>query len=335
MSNDSVPFDLRSLEVFLAVCQNETISGAARALKLTQSAVSQIISDLEQRTSTTLFDRSVRPLGLTPGGLVLRQRASALIAEARQIAPLLKQVTRGKLPVVRVGIVSSLSRLLVPALPMFMTKYADQVSLLSGFTASHMDDVGRRRLEIAVGFDEFDLLDGLESWPVLEEPYVVLLPAGTKPVTTHEHMAELANTIPFARYHSRRKMAVAIERHLRRIGLRPPHKFEFDTVYGVAASVASGNCWAIASPLLVYETLQLADLIRCCPLPGPGFTRRISLMARSRELGGIPRETSEFICGLLRDTCLPALAPHVGVVQGRMVIGHDLVRRGSVLGPSY
>jgi DNA-binding transcriptional LysR family regulator len=323
MDNDSLPFDLRSLEVFLAVCQSETITGAARALRLTQSAVSQIVSDLERRTNTPLFDRSVRPLGLTPGGLALRQRASALIAEARQIAPLLKQVTRGKLAMVRIGIVSSFSRLLAPALPIFMMQYADQISLLSGFTASHMDDVSRRRLDIAVGFDEFDLPDGLESWPVLEEPYVVLLPASAPPVTTQEQMAELANTMPFVRYHSRRKMAAAIERHLRRIGLKPPHTFEFDTVYGVVASVAWGNCWTITSPMLIYETMQLADKIRCCPLPGPGITRRISVMARRRELGGIPKETSEFICGLLRDICLPELAPQIGAVERQMVIGPD------------
>jgi DNA-binding transcriptional LysR family regulator len=321
MDNDSVPFDLRSLEVFLAVCQSETMSGAARALRLTQSAVSQIVSDLERRSNTTLFDRSVRPLGLTPSGLVLRQRASALIAEARQIAPLLKQVTRGKLPAVRIGIVSSLSRLLVPALPLFMMQYANQVSLLSGFTASHMDDVGRRRLEIAVAFDDYDLPDGLESWPVIEEPYVLLLPASAPPVATHEQIAELANTMPFVRFHPRRKMATAIERHLRRIGLKPPHTFEFDTVFAVSASVAGGNCWAITSPLLVYETLHLADQIRCCPLPGPGLTRRLSLIARNRELGGIPKETSEFICGLLRDICLPALAPHIGAIERRIVIG--------------
>ena len=269
MDNDSLPFDLRSLEVFLAVCQSETISGAARALKLTQSAVSQIVSDLERRINTPLFDRSVRPLGLTPGGLALRQRASALIAEARQIAPLLKQVTRGKLAVVRIGIVSSFSRLLAPALPIFMMQYTDQVSLLSGFTASHMDDVGRAGSISPSGSTNSTCLTASNSWPVLEGPYVVLLPTGAPPVTTHEQMAELANTMPFARYHSRRKMAAAIERHVRRIGLKPPHTFEFDTVYGVLASVASGNCWTIASPMLIYETMQLADKIRCCPLPGP------------------------------------------------------------------
>jgi DNA-binding transcriptional LysR family regulator len=321
VADDSIPFDLRSLEVFLAVCQNETISGAARTLRLTQSAVSQIILELESRTNSVLFDRSVRPLGLTPVGLALRQRASALIAEARQIAPLMKQVTRGRLPVVRVGIVSSMTRLLVPALPTFLLNYSEQISFLSGFTASHMDDVARRRLEIAIGFDEFDLMDGLESWPVLEEPYVIVVPSGTPPVTTFEDLVTLSRTLHFARYHSRRKMAIATERHLRRIGLSPPHTLEFDTAYAVAASVAAGGCWAITTPLLVYETMAVMDRIRCYPLPGPGYTRRISVMARSRELGNVPKEAAEFICGLLKNDCLPTLVPIVGTIARGMMVG--------------
>ena len=69
-----------SLEVFLGVCDCGTMSGAARVLGLTQSAVSQTIAELEQRVNASLFDRNVRPLGLTVSGVVLRQRASALLA---------------------------------------------------------------------------------------------------------------------------------------------------------------------------------------------------------------------------------------------------------------
>src|SRR5271156_2308766 len=85
-NSDPLPCELRSLEVFLNVCDSGTMSAAARALGLTQSAVSQTINELEQRVKTSLFDRNVRPLGLTVSGVLLRQRASALLTDARQIA---------------------------------------------------------------------------------------------------------------------------------------------------------------------------------------------------------------------------------------------------------
>ena len=96
--------------MFLAVCDLGGMAVAARQLGITQPSVSQVIAELEARLGGTLFDRRVRPIALTQSGVVLRQRASMLLAEAREIGPMLHQVGRGKLPFLRVGIVDSLRR---------------------------------------------------------------------------------------------------------------------------------------------------------------------------------------------------------------------------------
>src|SRR5688572_27876225 len=93
-----LPFDLLSLQVFLAVCETGTMAKAAGLLGLTQPAVSQGILEMERRLGTQLFDRSIRPIALTPAGTVLRQRAETLMAEARQIVPLVQKSRRGYLP---------------------------------------------------------------------------------------------------------------------------------------------------------------------------------------------------------------------------------------------
>ncbi len=176
------------------------------------------------------------------------------MADARQIPPLLREVRKGRLPLIRVGLVDSFAKLLVPALPEYLLGFAEHVSFVSGFTSSHVDDIFRRRLDIFIGIDEFDVLDGLESWPVLDEPYLIITPVGTPPVTAVADLRRLSDSLNFARYHPRRKVGVAIERHLRRIGLDLPRTQEFDTPYGVTASVASGSCWAITTPLCIFET---------------------------------------------------------------------------------
>ena len=218
-SLDPLPFELRSLEVFLGVCDCGTMSGAARVLGLTQSAVSQTIAELELRVNASLFDRNVRPLGLTVSGVLLRQRASALIADARQIGPLLRDVRRSKLPLIRVGLVDSFSRLLVPDLPNHLRRFADHVSFVSGLTSSHVDDLLGRKLDILLGVDEFEALDGLESWPLLEEPYVIIAPPHTSAPGTVAELRELGKKLQFVRYHPRRKIGLWIERHLRRLGV--------------------------------------------------------------------------------------------------------------------
>ena len=118
-----LPFDLRSLEIFLAVCEAGAMAAAARELGLTQPAVSLAIAELERKTGTSLFDRTVRPLALTLAGGLMRQRASALIADARQIAPLLRESKHGKVPLIRAGLVDFSnpcpynSTLYIPCLP--------------------------------------------------------------------------------------------------------------------------------------------------------------------------------------------------------------------------
>lgn len=327
MQEDPLPFELRSLEVFLRVCESGTMSAAARTLGITQSAISQSIAELEQRMKTTLFDRRARPLGLTLGGVVLRQRASILLGEARQIAPLLQEVRKGKLPAIRVGLIDSLARLLLPVLPGYLRRFAEQVSFVSGLTSSHVEDIFARRLDIFLGIDEFEELDGLETWPLLDEPYVVIAPPGAPALRTVKEVAELGRSLGFVRYHHRRKIGLAIERHLRRIGLNLPRSEEFDTPYGVTARVAAGGSFAITTPLCIYEAGGLGDRIECQPLPGPGFNRRLSLIARRRELARVPKEVAEFACRLLQEDYLPAMAARIRGIERSIIIGDEIQRR--------
>ena len=95
---------------------------AAKKLSLTQPAVSQAVADLETRIGVKLFDRSVRPLALTPAGEVMRQRASALVSEARQIATAIRHTARGRLALIRAGLVDSLSRALTGPIASFLAE---------------------------------------------------------------------------------------------------------------------------------------------------------------------------------------------------------------------
>ena len=272
-NSDPLPFELRSLEVFLGVCDCGTMSAAARVLGLTQSAVSQTIAELEQRVNASLFDRNVRPLGLTVSGVLLRQRASALLADARQIAPLLRDVRRSKLPLIRVGLVDSFSRLLVPDLPNHLRRFADHVSFVSGLTSSHVDDLLGRKLDILLGVDEFEALDGLESWPLLEEPYLIIAPPQAPAPATVAELGELGKKLQFVRYHPRRKIGLSIERHLRRLGVELRRAYEYDTPFAVSATVAKGESWAITTPLCIFRSGRAGKRISfACRCRGQGLS---------------------------------------------------------------
>lgn len=302
---ETLPFDLRALEIFLTVCEAGAMAGAARRLGLTQPAVSQAVADLEGRVGLALFDRSVRPLGLTAAGGVLRQKASALISEARQIAPALRETEHGRFPLLRAGLVDSLSRALAAPLGGHLATLAEEVSVLSGLTAAHASALLSRQMDLLVGLDELEDVEGLDRFALFTEPYVLLLPAGRAAPVAVSDLGRLE--LPMVRFSARSKTGIEVERHLRRLKLELPRRLEFDTPQGVAATVAAGEGFAITTPLCVFEAgLDMARL-SCHPLPGPALTRSLTLIARRQELGRLPRDVAAFCRGELERRVRPAL----------------------------
>jgi DNA-binding transcriptional LysR family regulator len=70
--------DPRALKTFLAVCRENSISGAARMLNISQPSVSVAISQLEHQLGATLFERTRTGIRLTPAGTALLRRAEAM-----------------------------------------------------------------------------------------------------------------------------------------------------------------------------------------------------------------------------------------------------------------
>lgn len=302
----TLPFDLRSLEIFLAVCESGAMATAARVLSLTQPAVSLAVGDLEDRMGLKLFDRSVRPLALTPAGSVLRERALMLLTDAREIAPLLSETAQKRLPRLRIGLVDSISRELTGVLADALSSRADEVSILSGLTANHSIALLTRRLDIFCGVDDLEEVDGLERWPLITEPYILLIPLGDPVPDTLNALVELAQTRPLIRYSGRSKTGIEIERHLRRLGIDPARRIEFDAPFGVTALVAADAGFAITTPLCLAES-GLATSVQAAPLPGPQFQRTITLIARRRELGRIPQDLALRARSALASKTIPRL----------------------------
>lgn len=71
--------DIRVLRYFLAIAREESISGAAQVLHMTQPPLSRAMSDLEQEIGKQLFIRGNRKVTLTEDGLLLRKRAAEII----------------------------------------------------------------------------------------------------------------------------------------------------------------------------------------------------------------------------------------------------------------
>ena len=71
--------DIRSMQYFLAVIREGTISAAAESLHVAQPSLSRQMKDLEEELGVTLFERGNRRITLTEEGQVLRRRAEELV----------------------------------------------------------------------------------------------------------------------------------------------------------------------------------------------------------------------------------------------------------------
>ncbi|WP_020180634.1 LysR family transcriptional regulator [Methylopila sp. M107] len=299
---DEFPFSFAELNTFLATCDEGSMSAAARRLGVSQPAVSIALNELEGRLGTKLVDRSVRPLALTPAGSLLRQRASALLSEARLIAPEMREVDRGRLPLLRIGVIDSLARSLSGALARVASEMADEVAVQAGLTAGHASNLLTRKLDVMIGLDDLADVADLERWPILSEPYVLALSPGLDAPETLDDLRALAESAVFVRYSARSSTGVDIDRHLRRLGLNFVRKLEFDTPYGVLTPLSERPSFAITTPICLIESGAKAEDIVAAPLPGPKFSRSVTLVAHPDRRRRAPKLLADAARAALRET---------------------------------
>lgn len=83
-------YTLRQLEIFVAISRTESVSRAAEALALSQSATSTALSELERQFDLQLFDRVGKSLRINETGQQLLPRAVELLDRAKEIENLLQ-----------------------------------------------------------------------------------------------------------------------------------------------------------------------------------------------------------------------------------------------------
>ncbi|MBX2886913.1 MAG: LysR family transcriptional regulator [Granulosicoccus sp.] len=114
------------MAVFSKAADLGSFSAAARELDLTPSAVSKLITRLEDRLGARLFQRTTRKLNLTAEGLAFRDRCSSIlvdIQEAEDAVMALHDKVSGTL---RVTAISAFARIqMIKLMPEFMARHPD------------------------------------------------------------------------------------------------------------------------------------------------------------------------------------------------------------------
>lgn len=99
--------DLKQLKYFLAVAEEKSFSRAAERLHISQPPLSQQIMKLESELGVRLFTRTTRSFELTVAGRALMVEAAELLGKMRMTIETIRQIDRGEVGRLRVGIVGS------------------------------------------------------------------------------------------------------------------------------------------------------------------------------------------------------------------------------------
>jgi DNA-binding transcriptional LysR family regulator len=171
--------ELSELRSFVVLAHHLHFGEAAKALHVSQPALTKQIHKLEAKVEGPLLVRGYRRVSLTPAGEILRDRAQSLLREAEIAEEMARLAVHGRAGLLRIGFgIASLAAGLPDILARFRQHFpAVQVPMRDMPTPDQIEALEQG--DIDVGFVRLPVeRPDLVTVPVLEERLVAAIPQG-------------------------------------------------------------------------------------------------------------------------------------------------------------
>lgn len=180
--------DTVKIKAFLLIAKHRNFSRAAEALSYTPSALSHIADSLEQELGLKLFVRTKKGVTLTSAGEQLQSKFASLQKTEDALYKTAEDLRQESDRVLRIGTISSIAlHLLPPLLRSFKQAYPEvQTQIL--VDDNMYDWLQSGVADILLADDSLELPD---FQPLVEEPYVAVVPATDFPGKTAVALQEL------------------------------------------------------------------------------------------------------------------------------------------------
>jgi len=292
--------DVRRMRVLREVATQGSFSAAAEALSYTQSAVSQQIAALEREVGTTLVERSARGVRLTDAGQALVKHTESVLANLAEAEAELEAIAGVRGGRVRLATFPSAGSAIVPqAIATFNGRHPGvELSLTEAEPDESLPRLKAGELELALihapSLDD-ELLAGIETELLLEDPYFAVLPKDHGlAAKTKVRLKDLSGD-PWISATAACPCSGQVLRACSLAGFEPHVAFESDDFATVQGLVAAGVGVALI-PDLGFATLR--DDIEIRPLSGEVPVRYVM----AATLSGYRSPATEAMLGVLRDT---------------------------------
>lgn len=150
--------DIRTMQYYLAVVREGTISAAADTLHVAQPSLSRRMKELEEELGAPLFVRGNRQITLTEEGMVLRRRAEEMVQLMQMTEDEISQVKNNISGTVRIGAGESVSFHYLSRTASLLSKEHPDIrfQITSGDTQDLMDQLNNGLIDFAVIFTDVD-----------------------------------------------------------------------------------------------------------------------------------------------------------------------------------
>ncbi|CAN7669203.1 LysR family transcriptional regulator [Caballeronia sp. LjRoot34] len=319
--------DMHAVQVFVAVAEEGSMSGAAARMGISQSGVSQIVRQLEDELGVVLVDRTTRPLVLTPFGIALKNRGTVLGEEIANLRAQVVEAGRGIKPDLRIGLVDSFA---ATCGSVFIKRLLSKVSHLStrtGLSPQQGEALLSRDLDLIVTSDPLMDASAVVRYHLLTERYLVITPRDLhKSIRGVDDMRALARMLPIVRFNRSSQVGMQIERYLRRIELRTPNRLEVDNADALTSMVAEGIGWAITSPMCLLQGVAYSTQVTMHVVDTMELERGLHLVARRDEYSVFFEDACETAREVILTSFLPRLNPLGHDIEQLVIVGDRKIR---------
>ena len=272
-----------NLRLFRDIAQNKSISRGATLNEISQSAASQYIQEMERRLGVTLFDRSTRPLALTPAGKLFYDLCRDALRREEQFQVQLENLKGLVEGTVRVASIYSIGL-------SEMSRLQEEFAGRFPNTQLHVDYLRPAKVYEAVLSDQADL--GLVSYPVgtkelavipwREEEMAVAAPPS-------HPLAQKAVLVPadlegqdFIGFDEDLSIRRELDRFFRDQGIEIRTAMQFDNIQMIKEAVALGSGISILPARTMQAEIAQGRLVSL-PLHAPGLVRPVGIVHRKRK----------------------------------------------------
>jgi molybdate transport repressor ModE-like protein len=256
-ANGWLRLELRYLAALEAIAATGSFGEAAEQLGYTQSAVSQQIASLERLVGQPLIDRpgGRRPVGLTEAGSVLLEHSEAVLARLRMAQAQLDALGQGRAGTLRVGTFQSVGIRVLPHVAASVAETHPDLHLEIHEVGCDLELADRvMQGDLDVTFCTLPIPNGsLETEQLLEDPFLLLVPADSPLRETGEVPLATLGSLPLIGYRGCRNEERVIS-YLRGVGIDLKRVAYAGDNAIIQAMVAAGRGVALLTRLSIDHT---------------------------------------------------------------------------------